>query len=235
MAIEHDGLDARRRPAAPAPRTAGRDRWCAPVRPRDAPLRLPVGVRADRPAGLDRPRRQLYARCADAAASSKHGCETTVAVIVNLEDERGKPRKPSLDALPRWSATTSRPSTSCILAAHAEPGRADPAAGRPHHRRRRQAAAADADAGRRPAVRLSRHAPRRRSPPASSSSTPPPCCTTTWSTTATCAAASATANAVWGNKAQRAGRRLPVQPRLPAHGRRRLAARCSTSSPTPRP
>ena len=42
----------------------------------------------------------------------------------------------------------------------------------------------------------------------------------------------ATANAVWGNKSLGAGRRFPVQPRLPAHGRGRLARACSTSCPS---
>ena len=72
----------------------------------------------------------------------------------------------------------------------------------PHHRRRRQAGPADAHPALGATVRLSRHAAARRWPPASSSSTPPPCCTTTWSTTAALRRGSATANAVWGNKAR---------------------------------
>ena len=97
-------------------------------------------------------------------------------------------------------------------------------------RRRRQAAAADADARRGAALRLSR---------ASATIRLAACVEFIHTATllhddvvdeSALRRGQATANAVWGNKAERAGRRLPVRPRLPADGGGRLAARAATSS-----
>ena len=79
---------------------------------------------------------------------------TPVAVVVSLE-ERGRSPRTDLDGLVALTAEDMDAVNALHPGPDAEPGGADPAAGRPYHRGRRQAAAADADARVRAALRLS--------------------------------------------------------------------------------
>ena len=133
-------------------------------------------------------------------------------------------RSPSLDPLFRLLAADLARVNQLIVVAHAQPGGADPAAGRPYRRGRRQAAAADADPRLRrgcaaiAASGTSRSPPRRVHPHRDAAARR--CRRRERS-----AARPRHRERRLGQQAGRAGRRFPVRPRVRADGRGRLAAR----------